>query len=138
MPVNKQSADHGLIVAALLAAVTNWDETETRIGRRGQYHTTGASMYRIRQLTPEEADSVKVIVGTLGVDLDDEDITEIFDGEHEFQVSYACNRFEVRGGVGSQRLTQNEMRTLERAKLILVNKEAEATRILTTPDSKAA
>lgn len=135
VPVNEQGSNQGLIVAALFALVTDWDEQETRQGRRGEYRTTGASMFRIRTLQEDEADSIKAIAGTFGLDLDDDELQEIFSGDYEYQISYACNRFESKtGGIAGGRLTQNEMRTLERAKTILLNKEAAATRILTTPD----
>lgn len=114
-----------VVIAALIAMSTNWDQAEVRTGRRGQYRTTGASMIRLREVKPEIGEQVAHIAGMLGLELDDEDIEEMFNGDFEFQISYACNRFATKTGtIGSTRITQNEMRTLERAAEILKRKDS--------------
>lgn len=133
-----QPKDSGLMVAMLLALTTSWEQAEIRSGRRGEYRTTGASMFRFRDVTPEVAEMLTTTCGTLGVDVDEDAIRELFSGEFEFQISYACNRFSTRPAIGGQRLTSNEVRTLERAKAILVSKEQAATAVFTAPDRRVA
>lgn len=140
MPVESESANHGLVVAALFALLTDWDKAETRQGRRGEFRTTGANMYRIRELQPEETEQIKMLAATFGIDTDEEDLQEMFSGEYEYQISYACNRFATKSGKYAQgpRLTSQELRTLERAKQILAQKEGAATQFLTTPNRDKA
>ena len=95
-------------------------------------------MYRIRELNPQELEVIKIVVGALGLEADDESLTETFAGDFEYQVSYACNRFATVSGGRQPRLTANEMRTLERARGILANKEQAAAAVLTAPDRKVA
>ena len=125
------TSDKGLIVAALLAVVTDWERAEVRSGRRGEYRTTGASMYRLRELSAEDADVLKTLCGALGIDEDEKELLASFAGDYEFQVSYACNRFATKAGsIGAQRLTNNELRTLERAKQIVAAKSSAASVVL--------
>lgn len=134
MPQPDGVQDKGLLVAALFALVTNWEDAETRTGRRGDYRTTGASMYRLRNLDEEELDQVKLMCGVFGLDYDEDDLAVFFAGDYEYQVSYACNRFATKaGGLASSRLTSQERRTLDRAAEILASKEDVARPFLTTP-----
>lgn len=128
------------ILAALLAVLTNWERAEVRQGRRGEYRTTGASLVRIRALDDEkEIEAIRMVTGLLGMDIDDDDLEEIFSGDFEYQVSYACNRFPTAGSAARvPRLTQNETRTLQRASTIIASKGDAALRIFDTPGRKAA
>ena len=94
-------------------------------------------MERLRELAPEELDSVQAVCGALGLDVDNEELREFFSGDFEYQASFAVNRFETKATGGGQRLTQNELRTLERAKLILGRKERAAASFLTQPEKVA-
>lgn len=122
--------DNGVLVAALFALVTDWDQAEIRAGRRGEYRTTGASMHRLRTLTTDEIGQLVATAGTVGVNTDEGELLVFFGGDYEYQVSYACNRFATRATVGGQRLTANEQRTLERAQSILQSKPRAAERAI--------
>lgn len=129
---NVDVRENGVLVAALLAVLTDWDKAEVRAGRRGEYRTTGASMYRIRELNEQEKQQVMLACGTLGIDVDEDDLSEIFTGGFEYQASYSCNRFVTGTGSGIT-LTSNERRILDRAASILIKKEKAAAAVLTMP-----
>lgn len=132
MPIaNTTGTPQGLVLAALLAVITNWNETEARQGRRGEYHTTGANMVRVSELTDDEKELVIAAANAIGVDCTDEDIAEVFDGEYEYQASLSCNRFGRKGSnVAGVRLTQNDMRTVERFRRIAESKPQAIEQIL--------
>src|SRR6266702_5265698 len=131
--INTEQSNTQLILGALFALAVDWESAETRTGRRGQYQTTGASMFRIRELSEDERAILEATCAALGMELAPEDLDEIFQGEFEYQVSFACNRFSSKGSVVSGvRLTSNEMRTIERLKAI-AEKKPEAVRELLQP-----
>lgn len=126
------STKNGTLVAALVAAITNWDEAETRQGRRGDFKTTGANMIRLKELDSSEREQLSLVCGAMGCDLDDEELEELFAGSFEFQVSFSCNRFPVSSASGPA-LTMAERRVLDKAAGILVRKEKAAAELLTMP-----
>lgn len=131
MPVDSGSSNKQLLVAALFSILTNWDETEARTGRRGEYRTTGASMFRVRELQDEDKAILAASCAALGVDVESEEIDEIFGGDYEYQVSFACNRFPSKSvSVAGIRLTGNEMRTVERLKQIAAKKPQAVAELL--------
>lgn len=141
MPINTTETSNNLILAALMALATDWDHAEQRMGRRGEYRTTGANMIRMRELTDEEKQAVVAGASALGMDVDEEDLEDVFSGTHEYQASFAVNRFTMKNAsYGGLRLTQNEARTIERLRTIAERKpEAvqEALKVLDRADRAA-
>ena len=125
------------VVVAVLAIATNWNFAEVRPGRGSDHLTTGAQSEQIRELSADEIDSVQAVCGAFGIDVDDDELREFFSGEYRYQGSFSVNRFETAARRGGQRLTQNELRTLERAKLILGRKERAAASFLSQPEKVA-
>ena len=119
--INTVANSEYAIVAELLAIIVNWPETESRIGRRGEFYTTGAQMVRVRELDEEELSRLTSMATALGLDYDEEELKKVFSGDFEYQVSFACNRFPSKSGKaagGGMRLTANEMRAVERLRAI--------------------
>lgn len=123
MAVDNKQSNTQLVLAALFALATNWDSTESRTGRRGEYQTTGASMFRIRELGEDERAVIEATCASLGIEVSPDELDDVFKGDYEYQVSFACNRFPSKGSnVGGIRLTSNEMRTIERLRIIAEKK----------------
>lgn len=122
-----KSQDSELLIAALLVMFTNWDNTETREGRRGKYHTTGASQLPRMKTIPKDIKSNLIsIANSIGMDIEEEEIDELFSGLHEYQLSFAINRFESRTGDGIS-LTSREQKAVQTVVELLARKPEAVT-----------
>lgn len=104
------------LLAALVATLVDWDNSEERTGRRGEYHTTGANSLRLREVEGPMLRAVCATLHSVGVDCEESDIAELLDGRYEFQISFAANRFSSKSQRG---LSATEMRALDRAAQIM-------------------
>lgn len=115
-----------MLIAVLLVLLTDWDNVQERQGRRGTYVTTGALSTRFREVPDEVQQAVRQSLEVLGIYLNEEDLDLFFDGEHEYQVSHAINRFAMTGGK-DRPLTANEMKSIDRVKALLQRKGGAVT-----------
>lgn len=135
----EENSNNQAVLAALFAIMTNWDEAEVRAGRRGEYRTTGANMFRLRELAGEERGRVEAACAAVGIGIESEEIDEMFNGDYEYQISFACNRFVSKGAtVSGIRLTGNEMKAVERLRVIAEKKPQAVAELLGAAPRKRA
>lgn len=112
-----------LIIGAMIVMLTNWDSSEVRTGRRGDYLTTGAMQIRFRTVPKETQMSVLMALRALGEDIDEEELAEVFNGNDEFQMSFAINKFQSK----SRGLSTADQRAIERVKALLEDSQKQGT-----------
>lgn len=104
-----------VLIGALAILLTDWSQTENRIGRRRQFHTTGATQVRLRTLDERTREDLYQVAMVLGIPVGQEDIEMIFSGNEDYQMSFSINRFEMVGGG----LSSTDKRAIERVKGLL-------------------
>lgn len=105
-----------VFLAAMMVLLTDWENTERRQGRRGEYATTGAQSFRLREIPRDMAAAIAQSLSTLGFELSEDDIAQCFANEFDYQVSFSINRFPLKQTAG---LTATDMRAIERVRAIM-------------------
>lgn len=103
-------------MAAMLVLLTDWSETERRQGRRGEYATTGAQSFRLREIPGDVVQAIQASLEALGHEVSEEEIAQCFDNEFDYQVSYSINRFPLAKTSG---LTSADVKAIDRVKTLI-------------------
>lgn len=115
-PVEDSQLPGELLVGSLFALLTNWQNAEARVGRRGTYLTTGSMSFRVRTLTPELKQTLINALPVLNIGIEEKDLDALFSGQHEYQISFAINKF--RSKVNSD-FSAIEQRAIEKVRALL-------------------